>query len=196
MNSTSKIFIYPTDTVWGIGSNIYDEDAHHEIARIKKSAEDKPLSIMFTDLTELMRSFCLPEQMDEKWLRAFFQMESTLGLPLSSARILIPSWVHGGSDMVSIRFLEAADLREIRPPFFTTSLNLTGRPPITNYQEASEFRAKYAPQAQLLGSPAHNLSGQASTIIFFKDRTFRFIRHGRMSAELRKHLELTGFSCS
>ncbi len=69
---STKLFIYPTDTVWGIGSNIYDEASFKEIARIKKTTTDKPLSIMFTDLSELKKSFRFPVEMNEEWLRLFF----------------------------------------------------------------------------------------------------------------------------
>lgn len=193
--TSSQIFIYPTDTVWGIGSTIFDEKAYREIARIKKTTEDKPLSVMFTDLNDLMMSFSFPEEMSEDWLRKFFQLESTLGLPLTMAKILIPSWVHGDSDMISLRYLSDPVLKEMQPPFFTTSLNITGEAPITSYEKAEEFQKLYAPGARLLGNKSHKLSGESSTIVFFKNNEFIFIRKGRKAEAIKNHLALTGFSC-
>lgn len=193
--NTGQIFIYPTDTVWGIGSTIFDEKAYREIARIKKTTEDKPLSVMFTDLKQLRESFSFPAEMSEEWLKIFFQMESTLGLPLTTAKILIPAWVHGGSDMISLRCLNDPVLKEMPPPFFTTSLNITGEAPITTFEKAEEFQKLYAPHARLLGNKGHKLSGESSTIVFFKNNEFTFIRKGRQAESIKDHLALTGFSC-
>ncbi len=194
-NNIAKLYIYPTDTVWGIGSNIYDEAAFNEIARIKKTSSDKPLSIMFNDLAEMIKSFSFPAGINEAWLRTFFQLESTLGLPVHSAQIVIPSWVHHGSDIVSIRLSENPLLKEIKSPFFSTSLNLTGEPPITSYADALAFQKMHAAGAILLGDPTYQLSGQSSTIVFFRNENFQIIRAGRMIDQIKSHLTVTGFPC-
>ena len=77
-----SVFIYPTDTVWGIGASIRSKAAREKINVIKRSPDDKPLSIMFTDIKTLYNSFNFPDGMSVSWLRNFFKLESTLGLPL------------------------------------------------------------------------------------------------------------------
>lgn len=196
MNIQSSVTIYPTDTVWGIGASIYDQNAYKEIARIKKTNEDKPLSVMFTDIDHLMKSFVFPKEMTKEWLTTFFTMESTLGMPLALAKIRITPWVHGKSDMVSIRLSSNENLKVMPAPFFTTSLNITGQPPITTLADAEIFWQVHAPLAKFISSSAQKLSGESSTIIFFKDNTFQIIRKGRLIDQIKKHLELTGLSCS
>jgi L-threonylcarbamoyladenylate synthase len=196
MNIQSSVTIYPTDTVWGIGASIYDQNAYKEIARIKKTSEDKPLSVMFTDIDHLMKSFVFPKEMTKEWLSIFFSLESTLGMPLTSATIRIPPWVHATSDMVSIRLSSNPNLKAIPAPFFTTSLNITGQPPITTLSDAEKFWQIHAPRAKFISTLSLKLSGEASSIVFFKDKSFQFIRQGRLVDEIKKHLELTGFVCS
>jgi L-threonylcarbamoyladenylate synthase len=192
------IIIYPTDTVWGIGASIYSEQAVKEIAKIKGTALDKPLSVMFTDMNELYRSFSFPSKITPAWLSEYFKMESTLGIPLSDAKIEIPVWVTRQSDIVSVRLLEWDILKKITSdlsaPFFTTSLNLTGKPPITTFSEAAHFQKDHAPKAHFIGESTHNFSGQSSTIIFLRGNKFEVIRAGQQIEEIKKHLADSGFT--
>lgn len=190
------IFIYPTDTVWGIGASIYSQNAYQSIAAIKRTSDDKPLSIMFTDATVLYNSFNFPDIMTLSWLRNYFKLESTLLIPIKIAKILIPSWITAKSEFVSIRCLEHTELKKISEialaPFITTSLNLTGDPPIVGFEDAKKFQEAYAPDAQLIGDSSHNLSGSSSTIVIFRINSFEIIRVGLKVEEIKKHLKLTG----
>ncbi len=194
--NNESVFIYPTDTVWGIGASIYSQSAQKTIASIKRTSDDKPLSIMFTDVTVLYNSFNFPDVMSLSWLRNYFKLESTLAIPLKIAKISIPSWITGKSELVSVRCLEHPELKIIgetlKAPFITTSLNLTGEPPIVNYQDAKQFQLAYAPDAEFFGDSSHNLSGRSSTIVFFRANGFEIIREGSKVEEIRKHLSLTG----
>ncbi len=195
LNSDS-VFIYPTDTVWGIGASIHSEAAHKRIAEIKRTSDDKPLSIMFTDVNVLHKSFNFPDFMSASWLRNYFKLESTLGVPRKISKFPIPSWVTGKSEFVSVRCLDDAALKGItevlKAPFFTTSLNLTGEPPIISFSEAEAFRKAHAPDAGLFGDSSHNLSGRSSTIVFYKGDSFQVIREGIKIEEIKKQLSLTG----
>lgn len=199
LNSES-VFIYPTDTVWGIGASIQSLSAQKKIAAIKRTADDKPLSIMFTDINILCKSFNFPDSMSKSWLRNYFKLESTLAVPLKISRISIPSWVTAKSDLVSVRCLEHPELKEIgetlNAPFITTSLNLTGEPPIINFQDAKQFQLAYAPAAEFFGDSSYNLSGRSSTIVFFRGNHFEIIREGLKVEEIKKHLKLTGLVIS
>lgn len=195
------IFIYPTDTVWGIGASIYSEEAYKKIAKIKKTTTEKPLSIMFTNIETLFLSFNFPQEMSLKWLKKFFTLESTLGIPLALSRIEIPRWVTGKSHLVSVRCLEFDLFKKndlLRDgPFFTTSLNLSGEKPIVSLEEARNFLEKYASDAEFLNDvtlkKTPHLSGSPSTIIFFQGDFFEIHRPGEKLEEIKKHLALTGF---
>ena len=194
--NNESVFIYPTDTVWGIGASIYSQSAQKNIASIKKTSEDKPLSIMFTDIKALYNSFNFPDFMSLSWLRNYFKFESTLIIPTKIAKILIPTWITGKSGFVSIRCLEHTELKmiseKIAAPFITTSLNLTGDEPIVNFKDAKEFQETYAPNAEFIGDISHNLSGRSSTIVIYKMNQFEIVRVGLKIEEIKKHLKSTG----
>jgi L-threonylcarbamoyladenylate synthase len=198
--TNESVFIYPTDTVWGIGASIASESAYKKIAAIKRTGTDKPLSIMFTDINILYNCFNFPEAINISWLRNYFKLESTLGIPIKISKILIPSWVTGKSDIVSVRCLDLPVLKPISTalsgPFFTTSLNITGQDPITSYDEAKKFQQAYALDAEFFGDRTHNLSGRSSTIVFFRMNSFEIIREGLKVEEIRNHIKLTGIKCT
>ena len=195
-----SVFIYPTDTVWGIGASIRSKAAREKINVIKRSPDDKPLSIMFTDINTLYNSFNFPDGMSVSWLRNFFKLESTLGLPLRIPKISIPSWVTAKSEFVSVRCLEFPALKEISQdlaaPFFTTSLNLAGEPPITSYEDALKFQKEHAHSCEFFGDSTHDLSGRSSTIVFLKGDKFEIIRVGSKVEEIKKHLLTSGLIIS
>lgn len=188
------IFIYPTDTVWGIGSSIYSEKGHERIADIKKTAKNKPLSIMFASAEDILSSFKLPEEMTKEWLETFFSMETTLGLPLALSKIRIPRWATGESSYVSLRCLSLPVVskihQDLQAPFFSTSLNLTGEAPITSLEEARNFYQQHAPDAIFFpGEHSGQLSGTSSSIVFINENlTFEIKREGRKVEEVKEHL--------
>jgi len=188
------VFIYPTDTVWGIGCSIYSESGHEKIAEIKRTSKDKPLSMMVAGADELLASFKLPEEMTRDWLEEFFKLETTLGLPLTLAKIRIPKWATGESSYVSIRCLHTPVIQaishELRAPFFSTSLNLTGEQPMTKKEEAKKFHQQYASDVLFLeDQSSEDLSGTSSTIVFINENlNFDIKREGRRVEEVKEHL--------
>lgn len=49
------VIIYPTDTTYGIGCDIFNKDAIERVYRIKKMAKQKPLSFICADLRDISR---------------------------------------------------------------------------------------------------------------------------------------------
>ena len=54
-----SIIIYPTDTVYGIGANVFDEKAILKVFSIKKRALNKPLScLLYTSINACCTGKC------------------------------------------------------------------------------------------------------------------------------------------
>ena len=49
------VLIYPTDTTYGIGCDLFNKDAIERVYRIKKMAKQKPLSFICADLKDISR---------------------------------------------------------------------------------------------------------------------------------------------
>ena len=187
-------FIYPTDTVWGIGCSIYSELGHTRIAAIKNTSSNKPISIMFSSVSEIYSHFDFPKQLSLAWLEHFFSLETTLGFPLKTAKIKIPQWATGDSEFVSVRCIKSDIIKfiyqDLQAPFFTTSLNITGSPPIISLAHAKQFQKTYALDSLFFGSNTNdNLSGLSSTIVFINENlNFEIKREGCKIQEVKNHL--------
>ena len=48
--SDGGVVLYPTDTVYGLGANIFNNDAVRRVFEIKKRSFLKPLSILVSDI--------------------------------------------------------------------------------------------------------------------------------------------------
>lgn len=189
-----QIFIYPTDTVWGIGCSIYSQKGYERIAEIKKTDTTKPISVLFASINNLAESFRFPSKITASWLREYFKLESTLGIPKSQALIEIPLWATGDSQFVSIRCLETEATKNIyqsiNSPFFTTSLNITGEPPITTLEDAKLFQQLHAPDTVIISKMDKPLSGSSSSIVFIDEALkISIIRKGQKINEVLELLE-------
>jgi L-threonylcarbamoyladenylate synthase len=186
------VYIYPTDTVWGIGSSIYSEKGYLDIAEIKRTSTDKPLSVLFNSREQILSFFKLPIFMDEKWFKSLFSLEATMQIPLEWKQKDIPKWIYQKSEFLNIRCLKGpiigAIIEELNGPITTTSLNISGTPPIKDRLEAINFHQKYAPNT-IFKDSKEELSGHSSTIISFnKDGMGKIVRSGRFADEIKKGL--------
>ena len=118
-----KIFIYPTDTIYGLGCNALDNNAVEKIRGIKKRDKDKPLSVIAPSFEWIKTNFFVDAEL-EKYLPGPY----TLILKKKDKNFL--SWVASG-ETLGIRIPKCDFYKKIQEtgvPFITTSVNLSGEP--------------------------------------------------------------------
>ncbi|WP_044557618.1 L-threonylcarbamoyladenylate synthase [Halobacteriovorax marinus] len=191
---TSKLFVYPTDTVWGIGGNIFSNECYEKISKIKGHALKKPLSIVFKNYEMIEDLIDLPKNITKQWLEKYFTLESTIGLPKVWAKRDLPKWICQESEYISIRCMDTPELaaifEKVKGPVTSTSLNLTGEEPITEQEMAKEFFRKNLPGEEFVERISTNCSGRSSTIVLFDGKNCQFVREGKFINEVKEHFEL------
>jgi L-threonylcarbamoyladenylate synthase len=191
-----NVFIYPTDTVWGIGGSIFSKKATDLVRSVKKSQELKPLSILFDEIGDFFNYFSFPEKFDTNFFQKLFTLESTILLPTCWLKREIPSSITGGSSFIGCRCLNDSEITKIVKlvggPITTTSLNLAGEKPIVNYKQALLFMKKYIPVANIIKESEKDevLSGTPSTLISYDGNSFKLFREGTFSYEIKDLLGL------
>ncbi|MCP4913451.1 MAG: Sua5/YciO/YrdC/YwlC family protein [Oligoflexia bacterium] len=192
-----EILAYPTDTVWGIGCDIYNEEAVAMVHQIKKSDPTKPLSTLIPNVEFLSNILNEDlEYLNKDWLKKFFSLETTILLPIKSLNVEIPKWVLADSEYASFRCLRNEAIDEIfkqnSNPIISTSLNLTGTPPIIDLEEAEVFFQKYiGEKGRFYPSDAKKLSGHSSTIIKCDPEGYSIVREGMRVSEVKEFLGLS-----
>ncbi|MDD5193654.1 MAG: L-threonylcarbamoyladenylate synthase [Candidatus Nanoarchaeia archaeon] len=118
-----KIFVYPTDTIYGIGCNAENKEAVNKIRQIKQMGSDKPLSIIAPSIEWIKENLIMDVDLN-KYLPGPY----TLILKKKIPEFL--NWV-SNTDSLGVR-IPANDFTKIiqksKVPFITTSVNLLGAP--------------------------------------------------------------------
>tara|TARA_Y100000310_G_C20305285_1_gene633659 strand:+ start:61 stop:585 length:525 start_codon:yes stop_codon:yes gene_type:complete len=129
-----KIFIYPTDTIYGLGCDATNEKAVEKIKKIKARDRDKPISIIAPSINWIKQNCIINKNLKlEKYLPGPY----TLILKKKNKEFL--SHV-SNTDSLGIRIPDLDFTKEIQKsslPFITTSVNLSGEPPETKIIEIS-----------------------------------------------------------
>ena len=123
-----RVFIYPTDTVYGLGCRIDDPKAVERIYGIKGREECKPLSIAVSGI-EMAKKYAEIDPSAERMLKAS-------GEPLTlilKKKDSVPDYVTGGLETVGLRIIDCPFVRklidELGVPITTTSANTSGKKP-------------------------------------------------------------------
>ncbi len=124
-----KIFIYPTDTIYGIGCNARDSEAVQKIREVK-FRDKKPFSVIAPSIQWIRRNLIVNKNA-EKWLREL-PGPYTLILKLKNKKAVAGEV---SKDTLGVRipnnwFSELVALAKV--PFVTTSVNPTGQKHMTS----------------------------------------------------------------
>jgi L-threonylcarbamoyladenylate synthase len=189
-----KLFIYPTDTVWGIGGSIYSELCYKKIAEIKQRDALKPLSVLFPSIEEIVQFVNFPKEFTAVWLSRFFELESTLGVPKEWIKEEVPEWVCQGSPFLAIRCVPTEPVKKlfsiINDPISSTSLNFAGEEPIVDNKKAEEFFNNLPSKEEFISNEDSKCSGRSSTIVLLKKDGPFLVRSGLYAKEINEHLKL------
>ena len=194
-----NIYIYPTDTVWGIGASIYSESGNNSLREIKNKECNAPLSLLFAGKVMLMDYINFPATINLENLFKLFDFEISLLLPVSWIKKDVPKWVLCDSKYISIRFVENESIlkiiKETRSPITSTSLNFSNEKPITDLLSVKSFCTKVGRKYKLIvfgdNDQSYTLSGEASTMITLNELgNSKIIRRGLRIQEIEKHLSV------
>ena len=185
-----KIYIYPTDTVWAIGASVYDADANFQIAKIKGTEINKPLSILVGNFTQFLNYFLTPLNIDHKILQSMFQLNSTLGIPVQWLKKEIPAQIYGRGSWIGVRCLDYTLIKklieEIGAPVTTTSLNFNGEMPIADEDKALAFSKRITNcKFFSLDTRGPTPEGVSSSVLVLSNRGgTKILRSGKFIQEL------------
>jgi L-threonylcarbamoyladenylate synthase len=127
------IVLYPTDTVYGLGANIFDNDAVKKVFDIKQRSRLKPLSILVRDVESINLVARLSRSQKET-IRNYLPGPYTFIL---NKRVIVPRVITSGSSYVGVRVPDnelACRLAGIFP-ITTTSANISDDEVLSNPQD-------------------------------------------------------------
>ena len=123
-----KIVVFPTDTVYGIGTNAYDKEACERIYEVKGRPKNKPLSILISDISMLKELVENVSEVEQKLIDAFWP--GYLTIKFKKRESILPSVVSSGDEYVRIRLIKEGLIYKLIKtsgvPIVAPSANLSG----------------------------------------------------------------------
>jgi len=125
---------FPTETVYGLGANVFDEQAINKIFAAKKRPNDNPLIAHVGNLTQIESVVSEINHTAQQFIEAFFPAPLTLVLPKSRK---VPLIATANLETIGVRMpkndLALKFLRACAAPLVAPSANLSGKPSPTSW---------------------------------------------------------------
>lgn len=177
--ASGKLIVYPTETVYGIGADVYNENAIKNLYVVKNRPFDMPLSVAVSDKAMLERVAVLNENAD-KLIKAFLPGPLTIIIKKQSD---VPDIVTSSSQKVGIRIPDnrfALELIRRTGPIVATSANLHSHPDAADVDAAI---ADFGDKVDTYIDAGHCTIGKPSTIVWLMDKQVEIVRQGAIPAD-------------
>jgi len=175
-----RIIGYPTDTIYGVGCDLFNQEAIRKIHRLKKIEEKKPLSFICADLKDISR-YAHVSNYGYKMMKRLLPGAYTFIL---KATKLVPKMAMTKQKTVGIRIPDnkicLALVRELDHPIISTSVN---KPNEGLYNDPNEIEERFGKQLDLI-IDGGVIVAEHSSIIDLTDDIPRVIRKGKGDVSL------------
>jgi L-threonylcarbamoyladenylate synthase len=181
-----KIIAFPTDTLYGLGCNVFDEKAIKNLFNLKSRDLTKPINVLIGSNKQLSYvADKIPDNVEEI-MNEFWPGDLTL---IFHKKKKIPKILTGGLETIGVRMPNndfTLDLIcKIDTPLATTSANVSGKPSITN---AHQILENFENRIPLILDGGDSEIGQESTIVSLVTDPPSVIRKGSLSINRLKLL--------
>jgi len=181
---SGKVFIYPTDTIYGIGGNPFDENVINRIAELKNRDEAKKFIWLLSDFERVMSYAEIIFEDHLEFLHKIWPAPLTVIVNLNertseiirqkTAAIRVPQ------NVFCLKLLN-----EISRPLISTSVNRSGTEPMTKIEDIVSNFSSYVDAVLYNSKPVETTS---STIIDLTSKKPKLIREGSIKfVELLKY---------
>jgi L-threonylcarbamoyladenylate synthase len=176
--SNGEVIVYPTDTLYGLGADIFNEPAVKKIFDIKNRPLDDPLSVAVSNYEDLEKIAFLDDK-TRSLIDAF--LPGSLTLILKKKKV-VSDIVTGGLDKVAIRIPDnkiALKLLSEFGPLTATSANVHGKETPSVISDINmQFKDKVAVYLD-----DGRIAGKPSTIIEIVGEELKILREGAIPKE-------------
>ena len=171
---------FPTETVYGLGTNAFKEQAVRRLFEVKQRPPDNPVSVLISDLKQIYQLAEVNETA-EKLIETFFPGPITVVL---KAKSNVPNLVTAGTGKIAVRMpnhpiaLKIVEFAGV--PLATPSANISGKPSPTKAEHVME---DFMGKIDVIVDGGETGIGIESTVIDATARPPKILRLGAIPAE-------------
>lgn len=176
------LVVFPTDTVYGIGTNAYNGDACEKIYEVKKRPAYKPLCVLISNMSMLKELVNEITPTEQKLIDTFWP--GPLTIKFKKKKGVLPSVVSAGDNYVRVRLLSEGLTYQIiehaKVPIVAPSANLSGSLTGTKPQNITQELGGKVDYILDCGDIESDI---VSTIVEVEDEQISVIREGKITGE-------------
>ncbi len=175
------IVVIPTETVYGLAANTFDEKAVSKIFSAKGRPSDNPLIVHIADLKDINKVVSDFPIKARKLAEKFWPGPLTIILPKNKE---IPDNVSAGMNSVAVRFPSSKIAKEIIKkagvPLVAPSANISGKPSATKFEHACK---DLGGKVDAIVDGGNCSVGVESTVVSLLEDIPRVLRPGAITEE-------------
>ncbi len=172
------VVVYPTDTLYGLGADAFNENAIVKVQKIKKQDRNKPISVVVKDIKMARKIACIDSKV-EKILNRIWPGPITVVL---RKKDIIPYILTGAGETVAIRISDnkfiSALFSKIDFPVTATSANISGENNLLKPEEIVKKLSEEKTSPDLFINTGEIKNPAASTIVDLTTGIPKIIRMG------------------
>jgi L-threonylcarbamoyladenylate synthase len=177
---------FPTETVYGLGANVFDEKAVKKIFQVKKRPFNDPIIVHIAKKNDIYKLTKEVPKIVKKLIDKFWPGPLTLIL---KKRKIIPKIVTAGLKTVAIRMpknkIALSLIKEAKTPIAAPSANLFGKPSPTTAQHVKEDLLN---KIDLIIDGGPTKIGLESTVLDLTTKPATLLRPGGITLEKLKKI--------
>lgn len=175
-----KIAIFPTETVYGIGTNGLNEEGIKKLFDIKKRPKEKPISLLVNSIEMIERIVKLTEE-ERKIIKNFFPGPLTL---IVEKKKIVPDILTSNKKTVGIRMpdneIALKLIKYANIPIATSSANISGK---ENNTDIINIKKEFENKVDYFIDGGKSKIGIGSTIIKIENNKLHILRKGIITEE-------------
>ena len=175
------IVVFPTETVYAIGTNGLDEKAIEKLYKVKKRPLNKPISLLVSNMKMIEKLAEDITSLEYKLMETFFPGPLTIILKKSE---IVPNILTANTETIGIRMPEGEIARKLIEyagvPIAAPSANISGKPTGTNIESIIQ---DFGGNVDFYIDEGESKLGIGSTIVKVIDGIPKILREGSISKE-------------
>ncbi|MHB8580314.1 MAG: L-threonylcarbamoyladenylate synthase [Ignavibacteriaceae bacterium] len=171
-----SVFIYPTDTIYGLGANPFNEDAVEKIYDIKQREREKSFIMLIDSIENLLKYVEVKSENHLDFLLSIWPNPVSVVLNLNFKTQELLKTKTAAFRIPNHRFCMKL-LTALQMPLISTSINKSGQTPL---DELSLFEEEFSPRVSAIFYTEKKSFVNSSTLIDLSDSMPQLIREGKI----------------
>jgi len=175
------IMVYPTETLYGLGCDAYNENAYNKLLEAKKRPSKKTMLLLISSLKMALNLANNKQKILRIIANQFWPGPLTV---LIEAKPNVPPWITNEENKIAFRIsnnkFTQLLIKKLNSPIISTSANISGSKPSNTISEAIE---QFSDKVDIY-IDAGKLESPPSTIIDISQLPAKIIREGLITKDL------------